>query len=787
MRIFYNIRWTLKQFKVYPLQTLINIVGLATGITVFALIALYVNHQYKVNMFHKNADKIYRIEDDFGGITPATYLPFIQNQIPELKDGCRIGSFNVLVHYQPDEMIDVNKGVYTSTLFADSSFFKMFDFQLLKGNIQHAFTDPNSILISESQSIKIFGDRNPMNKQITFDGDLKLTVKGIFKDVTGLSSLRFQAVVPFDFYKNYFHDPQFLESWNRWMYETYVLVDDNKSADVLKIKMKDMLIDRYITKYNLSKEEADSNVKLNLRKYNEIYLSDSMDRHYHGSKKQILIFSIIAVFVLIIACINYINIATAMAANRFKTMGIHKISGANRRSLIFMVLTEGIIIAFISIAIATLWIEFLLPYFRKLVDLELQIPYSFWLIFSVFIMVPLVLGIISSIFPSVYLSSFNVIDVLKGEFVKGKSGNTFRKILIISQFSISVFLIAGTILVKKQLNFINHYDPGYQMEQVVYSVSNNLILDHYDVFKSRLLENPDILGVTRCNMYITQSGTVWTVNDGKDRSITALDYRIDEDFLDFFGIKVISGRGFTEDDLKRKDGLTLVNNNLAKWYGGLDTVLTKKIYDIEIIGVVNDIHSTSLHEELSPATFTLDPQRTYVVYYKIRSEKYQETLKYISDVWNDIAPQFPFEHNFLEDEFEKIYKSEIKFGQIFMIFGLLSIFIASIGLFAMSSFIAIKRTKEIGIRKSVGASTWKIILLLSKELSVWVLLANLIAIPLSWVYLNNWLNAFAYKTTLSWWIFALSAIISLLIALSTIFYHTITTASKNPVDSLRYE
>jgi ABC-type antimicrobial peptide transport system permease subunit len=785
MRIKYFIKWSFKQFKSFPVQTAINILGLSLGLTVFALISSYVWHQKQVDTFHSNLNHIYRAENNFYGITPATYLDFYRSQIPEIKDGCRFGKTNSLLHYQSQNKTGSQQGIYSDIMLTDSSFFNIFSYPLLSGNPSETFIDPNVIILTKTLSEKLFGDEDPYGKTVRFNGNHQLKVVGIMSDFNGNSSLTCEAVVPFDFYKVWFQEPNTLDRWNRWMYETHFLFHDNVDPLIVKAKMDSLLGERYVTEYDVSRD--DLQVDQTLRPYKEIYLSDIGDRHKHGNKKHILIFSIIAVFVLIIACINYINISTAVAANRFKTLGVKRINGATRGNLIKSILFEGVLIAFLSVVISVVLVEFILPYFKELTDLDIQIPYSLPLMAFVFIGVPIVLGIISSIYPAYYITNFDLIDVLQGKFVKGKSGSLFRKVLIILQFSISVFLIIGTITVKKQLSFITDFDPGYKMNQVIYTKLNPTINNHFDVLKSRILENPNVLGLTRCNSNIMSSGSVWTVSDGEDKSITVPQFSVDEDFFDFFDISITWGRGFTSEDLKNKSKLCIINQKLADWYGGVDTLFTKKIYDEEIIGVIENIQIDNLHQELQPMTVSLDPDNTHLLYYKINAENYKETLKYISEIWKEIAPEFPFEYHFMEDEFENLYETEIQFSKVFTVFSILSIFIACMGLFAMSSFIALKRTKEIGIRKSHGASIGQILILLSKEFTVLVLVANIIAIPLAWFYLKNWLNSFAYKTELSWWVYALAAFISLIIALITVYYHTIKTAQKNPVESLRYE
>ncbi len=393
----------------------------------------------------------------------------------------------------------------------------------------------------------------------------------------------------------------------------------------------------------------------------------------------------------------------------------------------------------------------------------------------------------AGLYPSIYLSNFKLTDVVKGEITKGKSGAIFRKVLTILQFTISVFLIIGTIVVKKQLTFINNFDPGFDTEQIVYAPLNATIKKHFDVFKGKVLQNRNVSGITRTNSFITKAGSWTTITDGPDRQIDGYYFGVDEDFFKFFNIDFIKGRDFTENDLLRETAPYIVNREMANWYGSVDTALTKKINQGDIIGVVENIQVTDLQSKPGPTVFQIEPKYAYLMYIKINATNYKETIQHIENVWSEIAPEYPLDLVFLNDSFERIYRSEIQFGKVFMIFAIISIFLACLGLFALASFMSLKRTKEIGIRKALGSSTRSITLLLSKELTQWVLIANIIAAPLAYFAMNKWLNSFAYKTTLSWWIFAVAIIISLVIALSTIFYHTITTARKNPVDSLRYE
>ncbi|MFO7827117.1 MAG: ABC transporter permease [Bacteroidales bacterium] len=784
MKILYNIKWSFKQFRKYPLQSFINIFGLAIGLTVFMLIGLYINYQKSVDQFHENADKIYRLENGFGGITPGTYLDFYREKIPEIKYAARISFLNGLVHYQQPGKSIVDKGFNAAILMAEEDFLKMFDHPLIQGTIDDIYSNPSSIILSESLAVKLFGESNPINKVVTYDSENELTVKGVMKDVPKNSSIEFDAIIPIEYYKTLYNNPDFFDNWGRWMYETFFLFKEGMDINEVKMKFDEQLTKRYAESQG---RNQDYKANQTFRPYSDIYFYAEMDQRNHGNKDHVVIFGIIAIFVLLIACINYINITTALASSRFKSLGIKKVAGASRGDIIKLILFEGIVIAFFAVTISILITEFTLPYFRELTFLDIQIPYSLPLILSVFIALPLILGLLAGLYPSFYLSNFKLTDVVKGEITKGKSGAIFRKALTILQFTISVFLIIGTIVVKKQLNFITSFDPGFETEQIAYTPLNSAIKKHFDTFKGKVLQNKNVLGLTRSNSFIMKAGSWTTITDGPERMIDGYYFGVDEDFFEFFNIEITKGRDFNENDLLRETPPYIVNRELADWYGSVDTAFTKKINQGEVIGVVENIQVTDLQSKPGPTVFQVKPEYAYLLYIKINAQNYTETVDYINDVWTEIAPEHPLDLTFLSDSFERIYRSEIQFGKVFMIFAVISIFLACLGLFALASFMSLKRTKEIGIRKALGSSTRSITLLLSKELTQWVLIANIIAAPLAYFAMNKWLNSFAYKTSLSWWIFVVAIVISLIIALSTIFYHTITTARKNPVDSLRYE
>jgi putative ABC transport system permease protein len=779
MKIAYYLKWSLKQFRKYPLQTAINVLGLAVGVTVFSFIMIFVNHQISVDQFHEKVDRIYRIENGFGGITPATYSPALKDKIPEVSAVGRFRTYGDILQYTPENYNGVKQGIRVSVGYLDESIFDIFSYSLLRGDIADLYNMEGAIFLSESLAHKLFGEEDPLHKIIHSEDGERYVVKGIMADLPETTSISFSAMVAFEHLKVKFHDPNLFDSWGRWMYETYVLSAPDASSNVVKEKIDGVL------------EEASANkgvYNVQLKPYGDIYLTQVMDFHRHGNQKHVLIFSLVGIFVILIALINYVNINTALAATRFKALGIKKIVGAKRADLVRLILFESIVVAFISVVLALLLIEFFTPMFQDFTNIEATLPYSFGFLPVAFIVVPLLLGSLAGFFPAVYLSDFKLLDVLKGKTESGRAANRFRSILTVVQFVIAVFLITGTLLVQKQLRFVNQFDPGYTIEQVGYLFAPNEISNNYDSFKQQLLNQSGVKAVSRCNNVIVNSGNFATV-EKEERKREVYYYAVDEDFTDLFGVELLKGRLFRASDMQKDDRPVLITRELAHWYGGIDSALTQEVLDHKVIGVVENMQTQNLHQKSNPVVMHLTPagRQSSLVYIKMDARNYKETLTKIEDVCHDFVPALPFEFHFLQDSFEDIYRADIRFGQVFLIFSIVAICLACLGLFALISFVSLKRTKEIGVRKSLGSSTLSIVWMLSVDFGKWVLLANLIALPAAYFFLSSWLASFEYSTTLSWWIFGAAAFISLLIALATIFYHTLRIARQNPVVALRVE
>lgn len=779
MKISYYLKWSFKQFRKYPLQTAINVLGLAVGLTVFSFIMIYVNHQVSVDQYHEQVERIYRLENGFGGITPATYAPAIKEKIPEVSSVGRFRTYGDVLQYTPEDYNGIKQGIRVSVGYLDESIFDIFSYNLLRGDVADLYRMEGAIFLSESLAHKLFGEDEPLNKIIYSEDGERYVVKGIMADLPETTSIDFSAMVAFEHLKVKFHDPNLFDSWGRWMYETYILSIPGASSKVVKEK-----IDGVLAEASTKKDAYDTQ----LMPYGEIYFTKTMDFHHHGNRKHVLIFSLVGIFVILIALINYVNINTALASTRFKALGIKKIVGAMRTDLMRLILFESIVVAFVSVVLGMLFIEFFTPMFQDFTNIKATLPYSIVFFPLAFVVAPLLLGSLAGIFPAIYLSDFSLLEVLKGKSQSGKAANRFRSILTVIQFVIAVFLISGTLLVQKQLHFISRYDPGYNIEQVGYMFATKEISKNYDSFKQQLLKQQGVKAVTRCNNVIVNSGNFASVTH-EDESREVYYYAVDENFTHLFDVELIKGRLFRASDKQKEEKPVLITRELAEWYGGVDSALTQEVLDKKVVGVVENMQTQNLHQKANPVVIHLtSPGRhSALVYIKIDTRNYQETLTKIEDVCHEFVPALPFEFHFLQDSFEDIYRADIQFGHVFLIFSIVAICLACLGLFALISFVSLKRTKEIGVRKSLGSSTWSIVLMLSVDFGKWILLANLIALPAAYFFLSSWLASFEYSTNLSWWIFGAAAFISLLIALTTIFYHTLRTARQNPVVALRVE
>ncbi|MFX0141679.1 MAG: ABC transporter permease [Candidatus Hodarchaeota archaeon] len=776
----YYIKMAFRILKKHKMYTLINIGGLAIGIAVTIPIILFVVNELSYDRFHENYNRIYRLVDYEGSrpntATAAAYANWIQNKFPEVEKITRLDVNEGIIRYGKS-YIQLNHIV-----FADNSVFEIFSFPIIQG-YPNALEKTHAIVLTESTAKKLFGAVNPIGKIVQYENEFDFTVTGIAKDMLKNSSIQAEAFVSFISYKDVWdHHFNVMESEGHRCFETYLLMTQIHDKKVFNKKLNDGI-----------KQRFDSNTDFRLEPFKAVYFDNKVedDGIKHGNLKFVTIFIIISIVILIIAAINFINLTTARTSVRAKEVGINKVIGAHKHSLIIQFLGESILISVVALFIGFILAEIVIPIFNSIIGYELEMSSLYRPnLILLFILGTGILGILSGWFPALLFSGFNLNSVLKGENVKGAKGEFFRKILIIFQFTVTIVLVIITLIVTKQVGFVKQKDLGFDKECILNLNWNNDIGDHVDVFKHRLYQNPNIKKIAFSSVipgYINSS--IGLNKGGKHKTLQT--FYADPDYAEVMDLKIIKGRDLSwdikSDCYKYRDGAILLNETAVK-YLELEDPLKFRIYGSEVVGVVKDFHFRSLHTPIQPlAIIGKDFEGWGIANIKISSDNISTTISYIKKAWQELCHEFPFEYHFLDDTFDRLYKSEESFSELISNFALFAIFIACLGLFGLATFTAERRTKEIGIRKVVGASVSNILILLTKDFTKLVILANLIAWPIAYYTMNKWLQNFAYRIDISCWMFGLAGGLAVLIALLTVSWQAIRAATANPVEALRYE
>lgn len=772
--------------------SLINILGLTIGITVCMMIFLFIMNEFSVDNFHANNKNIYRVMRSFDSAKSAApwlsgpYATALMNDYPgEIKKAVRVMPSNDLVSFNNTSFNE--KKVYV----ADPGFFEMFSFPLLRGNAATALKEPNSIVLTETTAKKYFGSiDNAMGKVVEMDKHYQLKVTAIAKNVPSNSSLDFDLVVPLS---NWYNEPWF-SVWINNNNFTYVLLDDH--ADKAQLEKR---FPQFMQKYmgdDMKRLGAVFSLKLTPLK--DVYFDNasSFDPIKHGDKTVVYIFLSIAVLILLIACINFMNLSTIRAVERSKEVGLRKVMGALRNHLVLQFIGESILLTFISCLLSVGLLELIMPLYSQLLGYTLTVSWNALPIYLFLIGVIIIVGFLAGSYPAFFLSAFKPVESLKGKLRLGKGGSLFRQTLVVVQFSISVLLIIGTIIIMNQMNYVKNKQLGYNKEQtVVLPIDNGDFYDHLLTFKNELQSNSNIASVS---MMSGEPGGFFDEHtfeaEGQRDIWKARTEFADFEFVKTLGLKIIAGRDFSPQYATDSTDAVLINRTAAtklgftpdqaigKWIKNTIRDSTKR----RIIGVVEDFNFLSLKENMDALVISPSEDRRAALI-RLKPANIQAGVASIKDEYNKVAPLYPFEYTFLDQKFNELYKNDIRQQTILTIFSGLAIFIACLGLFGLASFTATKRIKEIGVRKVLGSTTQNIVLLLSKDLLKPVVIATCIAIPIGYYAMTNWLQNFAYRTPLSWWIFVLAALITFTIALITVSVKAIKAAVANPVKSLRTE
>jgi len=770
----------------------INIFGLTTGITVCGMIFLFIMNEFSMDDFHANGKNIYRVMRSFDPSKPAVpwvsgpYGSALLNDFQgEIKQAVRIMPDNDLVSYNNKPFNE--KNVY----IADSNFFTFFSFPLLKGNPVTALRDANSVVLTESTARRIFGNEEPMGKVIDWNKERKLTVTGIAKDVPVNSHLNFDVVVSMAPLYNL----PFFKVWINNNHFLYVQLD--KQANQASVEKR---LPAFMQKYlGPTMKQLGYHFGLSLTPLKDVYFgADSpFDNVKHGSIKVVYVFLSIAALILLIACINFMNLSTIRAAERSKEVGLRKVMGALRKNLAGQFIGESILLAVISCVLSVGLLQLLMPLYSDLLGYKLRVPYTSAYFYLFLFGTILVVGLLAGSYPALILSGFSPIEALKGKLKMGKGGSLFRQTLVVIQFSISVFLITGTVIIARQMNFIKNQDLGYVQEQsLLIPLDNNDIFNNMNRFKRELQANNNVVSVS------TMSGEPGGFFDEQTFEVEGQNNAIwkgrteyaDFEYVKTLGLKIIAGRDLSSQYPTDTVSAVLLNRMAASNLGwtpeqALGKWIKNTVRDSlrrKVVGVVEDFNFTSLKQNIEPLVISPSMDRR-VVLVRLKPGNLQNNIALVKKAYAGAAPANPFEYTFLDKKFDDLYRKDLRQQSILSIFAGLAIAIACLGLFGLASFTVVKRTKEIGVRKVLGSSVQNIILLLSKDLLKPVLLATLIAIPVAYAVMHSWLQNFAYKAGLQWWIFVLSAGVTVVIALATVSLKAVKAAMANPSKSLRSE
>lgn len=780
----------------------INIFGLATGIACSLLIFLFVRDEISYDRYHKDADNIYRvvkdfINDDGSRIPDATstgpLAPAMQREIPELLHVTRIST-----GFGGTALIsNGDKKITESNIWrVDSSFFDVFTFPFVKGDPKRALNNINSVILTESAAKRYFGKEDPVGKILRVD-TAGMMVTGVVKDVPANSHFHFNFLMPFR------QLPQSqLENWNNYNIYTYIKVREGTNPALLNKKIQGV--------YERNQPERYSDFYV--QRLTDIHLTSHLkwEIEPNSDRLYVYVFTIIGIFILLIAAINYINLSTARSSLRAKEIGIRKVSGAKRKSLIWQFLLESVILCLIASFFALVIAQLLLPAVNNLTQKELTLTGD-PLVFGYILLLILLIGFVAGLFPAFYLSSFKPVAVLKGLKIAEAGSLNLRKALVVVQFSISIALIIGALIIAQQMKFIQSAKLGFDKEQVVVvKNAGSLQQSERAAFLNELKQLPFVQNAASAGNYLGEGFSTTRISKkGSDKQHQINFTSVSYDYLDVMGLEMKEGRGFSPQfpadtmnngipggPLEQVIGSVVINETAVRDFGLESPVVGKQFqwardgdtaYYVNIIGVMKDFHFTSLKNEIKPFGFVIYPnwQNNFVV--KLAPQNIPATLQKLENLWSLFSEERAFEYVFLDETFAKLYASEARFQKVFISLVVLGIIIACLGLFALATFAAERRIKEIGIRKVLGASVISLVALLSKDFLKLVFIALFIAVPLSWWAMNKWLDDFAYRIGIHWWVFVVAAIIALVIAFLTISSQAIRAAMMNPVKNLRTE
>lgn len=783
------IKIAIRNLKRNKAFSILNILGLALGLTSSLFIFLWIRHEKNIDAWHADSSRIYKIYGrqyhdgriDAGYYTPGLLPAEIKRVFPEieLSTGYATDDFST---FQVGDKILKQQGS-----FASEDFFKIFSYKLLSGSAQTALNHPTSIAISETMAINFFGSiEAAMGKTIRYLNTDNLIVTGIFEDLKDNVSEKFDYLINWDIYLKY---NQWAKDWGNIGPQTIIKLKEEAVAGQLSKK-----IVRFLDKY--SGQDEKFYIELGLQHYSETYLNAKFENGIivGGRIEYVRLFGIISIFILVIACINFMNLTTARSVKRAKEIGIRKVSGAYRLSLVKQFIGEAIFLSCISVLCALLAVMLLLPYFNTLTGKEIELPVSEFSFWNTAILLALITGIVSGSYPAIFLSGLKPVRILKGSLNFTTSSVLLRKGLVVFQFTLSIVLIIGTIVISRQVSYIQNANLGYDRENLVYIPLEGELAGKYHIFKQEAQKIDGVNGISRTsisptNIQNSTGGVVWNQKDPNSMpqfSSISVGY----DYISTMKLQLLEGRDYSP-SFSTDSNAYIINESALKIIGYKNPIGKRlALWGREgtIIGVLNDFHFNSLHQPIKPLILRLKEKETYGnALVRIGAGHSQQALNRLKLLCQQLNPAFPFTYQFSDEEYAKLYSSEQVVRKLSNLFALLAIVIACLGLLGLAMFTAEQRTKEFGIRKVLGASVGSLFGLLSREFLLLVLLAFLIAAPLGWLAASNWLKDFEFHTAINWWIFVVAGLSVTAITLLTISFQAIKAALANPVKSLRTE
>ena len=760
----------------------IKVFGLAVGMTCAILIFVWIDQQLGFDKSQKNADRIYRLESmDWVDMATSFRNPLMQ--YPEILEFVQFSSWEIPTLKYRDRLFEMDNFV-----FADRNVFDVFSFSFLQGKAEKALDAPFSLVLTESEARKIFGNEDPVGKMVKYDDTFDFTVSAVIEDVEDFH-IEIKALAPFADLPVIKGRARFLNEHN-WNHPTYLLLAENVDVPKLEDKISGSINDLLRSLGGRAEfEETD----FFLRPFSEIYFANNLKAEKgvkHGNRHMVFLFSAIALFILLIACVNFINLTTATSSFRGKEISIRKVVGADRKNLMGQFMGETFLISLMALSVSMVLVRFLLPRFNLLVGENLILDLFNGKLLLGIVAIFIVAGFFAGVYPSFHLSSLVPNETLKGHFWGGIRTSLFRKVLIVFQFSIAIFLIAGTLIVLRQIDFMMTKDLGFNQEQILnVPLKGDLLGEKKKLFRQRLLQDPDILKISFASQEpgeITNTNT-WAVK-GKRKSMKIIN--TDPNYVDVMELEIVDGRNLSWELNTDRATKYIINEAAAKFLGFESPVgerISANFGQSEIIGVVKDYHFNSLHNAIIPMAIVWYERWADVAHIKVSGRNINRCISHIETTWAEMCPNFLMGYEFLDESFATRYLQEQRLATILKIFVFLSVILSCLGLFGLSAFIAERRTKEIGVRKVLGSSVAAIVVLLSKDFSRWILFANIFAWPLAYLASKMWLQNYPFRTDISFWIFILSTGLALGVALITISYHSIRAATANPARSLRYE